>query len=124
MADERRAAQRYCTLVNAGRDVRLWDEALRQHIYLDDEKFVKRMQALANLQQVSRRDVPKAQRSMPLTLAQWLDTTESRDEALLWAHTKSGISMTAMAAELHCSVSYVSRLIKRAQAAFETKQGI
>ena len=57
--------------------------------------------------------MPKAQRSKPLTLARWLDTTESRDEALLWAHTKSGISMTAIADEMDYSVSYVSRLIKR-----------
>ncbi len=34
-ADERRAAQRYVALVAGGRDVRLWDEALRQHVAAD-----------------------------------------------------------------------------------------
>ena len=116
-ADGRRAARRYAALVDAGRDVRLWDQALRQQIYLGDEAFVERMQALADPQQIAARDVPRQQRSKPLTLAKWLSTTEDQGEALLRAHTQSGISMTAIADEMGLSVSYVSRLIARAEAA-------
>ena len=116
-ADGRRAARRYAALVDAGRDVRLWDQALRQQIYLGDEAFVERMQALADPQQIAARDVPRLQRSKPFTLGKWLSTTEDRGEALLRAHTQSGISMTAIADEMGLSVSYVSRLIARAEAA-------
>jgi len=60
VADERHAAQRYVALVAAGRDVRLWDEALHQQIYLGDEAFVERMQAFVaanlNLVAASRRE--------------------------------------------------------------------
>ncbi len=117
VADQRRAAQRYTALVAAGRDVRLWDDALRQQVYLGDEAFVERMQALAAPRQVAARDVPRVQRSKPLTLAQWLGASDSRDDAFLRAHTQSGISMTAIAGEMGLSVSYVSRLIGRAEAA-------
>jgi putative transposase len=47
-ADHRRAAQRYAELVAAGHGEALWDEGLRQQIYLGDETFVDRMQVLAD----------------------------------------------------------------------------
>ena len=123
-ADQRRAAQRYTALVAAGRDVRLWDDALRQQVYRGDEAFVERMQALAAPRQVAARDVPRVQRSKPLTLAQWLGASENRDDAFLLAHTNSGISMTAIADEMGLSVSYVSRLIERSEAARKAMQSV
>jgi putative transposase len=39
--------------VAAAGDVRLWDEALRQQIYLGDEAFVERMQKLADPQRAA-----------------------------------------------------------------------
>jgi putative transposase len=121
VADERRATQRYVALVAAGRDVRLWDEALRQQIYLGDKAFVERMQALAVPQQEASRDVPRPQRSKPLTLSQWLGSSESRAQAFLCAHTQSGISMTAIAREMGLSISYVSRLIGCAEATLQAR---
>jgi len=44
--DAKRAAQRYEKLVEQGKDVRLWDAALRQQIYLGDDSFIQRMQSL------------------------------------------------------------------------------
>ena len=41
----------------------------------------------------------------------------SREEALLRAHTESGLTMSAIAKELGLSVSRVSRLIARAEGA-------
>ena len=114
-ADHRRAAVRYTALVAAGREVRLWDDALRQQIYLGDDSFVERMQALAEPQRIGARDIPKEQRSKALTLSQWLDTCGTRDEAVFRAHAESRLSMTAIARELGLSVSRISRVIAKAE---------
>ena len=114
-ADRRRAARRYAALVAQGRDVALWDEGLRQQIYLGDEAFVDRMQALAEPPRKAARDTPRAQRSAPSTLQQWLAQCASREEALYRAHTEGALTMTALARELGLSISRVSRLIARAQ---------
>jgi putative transposase len=53
-ADHRTAARRYERLVAEGLDVDLWAQALTQQIYLGDDDFVARMQALAS--QPSLRD--------------------------------------------------------------------
>ena len=55
--------------------------------------------------------------------AQWLSTCDSREEALLRAHTESGLTMSAIAKELGLSVSRVSRLIARAEGAKEESSG-
>jgi len=117
-ADSRRAAARYAAWVAAGRDVLLWTDALRQQIYLGDDDFVQRMQALAgpagSLSSQSAAEVPRAQRRQnQRTLAQWLQHCPSREEALWSAYTKSGLRMSDLAQELGLSVSRVSRLIAR-----------
>ena len=116
-ADHRRAASRYAELVASSSDVRLWDTALRQQIYLGDEAFVGRMQALAEPQRATAREVPKAQRRKNRSLSQWLADCGNREEALYKAYTESGLSMSAIARELGLSVSRVSRLITRAEEA-------
>jgi REP element-mobilizing transposase RayT/DNA-directed RNA polymerase specialized sigma24 family protein len=116
-SDRRRAASRYARLVAEARDVRLWDEALRQQIYLGDEAFVERMQKLADPQRTAAREIPKAQRRTMRSLAQWLSTCDSREEALFRAHTESALTMSAIAKEIGLSVSRVSRLIARAEEA-------
>jgi DNA-directed RNA polymerase specialized sigma24 family protein len=116
-ADHRRAATGYAELVAAASQVRLWDSALRQQIYLGDEAFVERMQALAEPQRASAREIPKAQRRRANSLAHWLASCDSREEALYKAYTESGLSMSAIAAELGLSVSRISRLIARAEQA-------
>ena len=116
-AERRRAANRYAHLVAAAPDVRLWDSALRQQIYLGDENFVERMQALAEPHNSTDHDIPKAQRRKARSLAQWLGNCESRDEALYLAYTQSALSMSAIARELGLSTSRVSRLIARAEQA-------
>lgn len=116
-SDRRHAANRYARLVTAARDVRLWDEALRQQIYLGDEAFVERMQKLADPQRKAAREIPKAQRRTTRGLVQWLSACDSREEALFRAHTESGLTMSAIARELGLSVSRVSRLIAREERA-------
>ena len=115
-AHARRARQLYAQLVEAGRDLRLWDQGLNKQIYLGDDDFVQRMQSLATGARAASKDVPKAQRSAPRTLAYWLNACNSREEALRCAYVHSGISMTALAAGLGLSVARVSQLIARAEA--------
>jgi putative transposase len=116
-ADRRRAARRYADLMASATDIRLWDTALRQQIYLGSEAFVERMQARVAPRNTADRDIPKAQRRTARSLDQWLATCNSREEALYRAHTHSALSMSAIARELGLSVSRVSRLIARAEQA-------
>jgi putative transposase len=115
VADHHRAAAIYAQLVAAVPDANLWDSALRQQIYLGNEGFVERMQALADPRNSNDPDIPKVQRLRVRTLAQWLASGEKREDALYQAHTAGGISMTAIARVLGLSVSRVSRLIARAE---------
>lgn len=116
---QRRAAQRYADLVAAARDLRLWDEGLRQQIYLGDQAFVARMQSLAGgverLEHES--DIAGPHRRAPevKTLKQHLAETGSREQALWLGHAESGLTMTAMAQALGLSTARVSQLIRKAR---------
>ena len=126
-ADWRRAARRYAELVqrddgNLSRsDSSFWAERLRQQIYLGSAEFVERMQSQWGTPQGARAlptrriDVPKPQRARAKTLAQWMNELPTREAALRAAHVQSGLSMTALAAELGLTVGRVSQLIKRAE---------
>jgi putative transposase len=115
-ADHRTAARRYERLVAEGLDVDLWTLALSQQMFLGDDEFVSRMQALASKPSLRDRAVPKTQRSRPRTLHQWLKACDTREEALRNAYVHSGLSMTSMAGELGLTVARVSQLIARAEA--------
>ena len=115
-AESRRAARCYAELVAVGRDVRLWGLGLNKQIYLGDDAFVARMQSQGQHPGVTSKEVPKAQRSTPRDLTHWLSVCETREEALRRANVESGISMTALAAQLGVSVARVSQLIARAEA--------
>lgn len=113
-ADRRRGA--LCpSLVAAGRNEALWDEALRQQIYLGDDDFVARMLALAEPARALAVDVPrihrKEQRRIKRSLDQWLKECATREQAMWSAYTRSGLRMAEMARVMGLSVSRVSRLI-------------
>lgn len=110
-----KASLAYADLVAAGKDVALWPDHLRQQMYLGDEAFVLRMQALASDRAVSSKEIPKAQRASPKALQDWLALMPSRDEAIVAAHRHSQLSMSDIARDLGLSVSRVSRIIARAQ---------
>ncbi len=101
-ADRRRTADRYARLVASVPDASLWDSALRQQIYLCDESFVERMQALAEPRNSTDPDIPRAQRRKSRTLAQWLASCENRKEAQYRAHTESALSMSGIATRWRC----------------------
>ena len=112
-ADHRQAAKRYAALVASAPDLQIWPRGLRQQIYLGDEQFVERMQALMAAPRLDDRDIPRPQRLPLQPLQEWLAQSASREEGLCRAHTQGGMSMTSIAAALGLSVSRVSRLIAR-----------
>ena len=114
-ADPRRAARMYAQWVAAGRDVRLWDDALNRQVFLGDDNFVERMQALMAPASKTAPAIPLRQRGAPKGLSDWLRECSSREEALWMAHTHSGLRMTALAAELGLSVVRVSQLIAKVE---------
>jgi hypothetical protein len=58
-SDCQQAAAMYAELVAAGRDVKLWDTALRQQIYLGSEAFAERMQEQATPRRREAAEVPR-----------------------------------------------------------------
>lgn len=115
--DRKNAALRYAALVANGDvgDVSIWQTGLRQQVFLGDDAFVARMQALATPAQRGTLDVPKAQRRSPATLQECLKRTSDRASALRMAYRDHGSTMTALAREVGLSVSRVSRLIAEAE---------
>lgn len=113
-ADRRRAAQRYVTHVAAGKGVKLWDEALKGQIFLGDDRFVERMQALMAADRASDGNIPRPQRHRsPSPIAQYLTHKAGRDAGIHLAATEGQHSLTAIAAAAGLSVSRVSRIVKR-----------
>ncbi|HVJ26060.1 MAG TPA: hypothetical protein VM493_00915, partial [Vicinamibacterales bacterium] len=114
-ADRQTAIQQYTEWVNAGLGKRLWDEALRQQIYLGDDAFVERMQAEANPVRRASADIPSVQSNRPWSLRQWFASSRSTPEAVWRAHVEGGLSMSNMAKEMGRSVSSISRMIRLAE---------
>lgn len=113
-ADHREAARRYAALVASAPDLKIWPEGLRQQIYLGDEDFVRRMQAMAAAPRMHDKDIPKPQRLFTARpLHEWLAQGATREEGMYLAHTEGGVTMTSIANTLELSVSRVSRLISK-----------
>ncbi len=116
---KRRAVQRYAELVAAPQSHRLWEQALRQQIYLGDDEFVARMQERAGLSTGLERgkDIPTAQRRQQQgrALSEYLAESATREEALWLAHAKSAMTMTQIGRELGLTTARVSQLIRRHQ---------
>ncbi len=110
--DRALAANRYAALVAQGKDVRLWDEALKGQIYLGDESFMTRMQALLAPEQVAASDVPGIQRRPPPLSLEQLLNHHPRNEAIAQAHIVGGHSMSSIAKAVGLSVSRVSRIVR------------
>lgn len=94
----------------------MWDEGLRQKIYLGEENFVARMQALLARDQLKSYDVPRIQRSgKVLMVAEYLRQNMERNDAIFLAYQEGKHTMSAIAKETGLSVSRVSRLIAAAE---------
>jgi putative transposase len=73
--------------------------------------FVSRMLAKASPARKQAKEVPRAQRKLPITLAAFVEAHQDRDAALHAAYKTAGLTMTQIAAERGLSVSRVSRVI-------------
>lgn len=113
--DRRRAAHRYAALVAEGHGDRLWDQALRQQIYLGDDAFIEQIQKRCEPVRLAHPEISRLHRSRPKDWAQWLAICGTREEALRRAYREGGISMSELARKLALSVSRISRLIARAE---------
>jgi putative transposase len=113
--DQARGRQKYAQLVSSARGLHLWEQALNRQVYLGDDDFVRRMQARLAPSQVRSKEVPKAQRSLPKTYAQWLLVCDTREQAMRCAHQQSGLTMTAIGEEAGLSAARVSQLIAKAE---------
>ena len=61
----------------------LWDKTLQQQIFPGDDASIARMPALAAAPLLGSPQIPRPQRSMHLTRAEWLEKCETREEALI-----------------------------------------
>lgn len=113
--DRQIAAGCYEEFVAQGRDVRLWERALRQDIYLGDDAFVRHVQRRANAAALASAAVPANQRRSPLVAPVRNALGASRDEAIGRAYREQAMSMTAIAQTVGLSISQVSRVIRRGE---------
>lgn len=110
-----RAASIYAEFVAAGSSQRLWEEALRQDIYLGGEAFIARTQASARVDQVCAEEIPEVQRRAPQPCAVNFKSAQERLEAVGRAYAVSGMRMREIAEVVGLSVSQVSRLIAQTE---------
>jgi REP element-mobilizing transposase RayT len=133
-----RAAAKYAEFVAQGKGVPLWDEHLRQQIYLGDDAFIVRMQKLAGIDSTTRAadergqkppwnarqkpNVSKIHTSAPVRdgdlkryAAMKCRGKDQRNQNIADAFYQGGHSQTAIALAFDVSTSTVSRVV----AAFE-----
>ena len=127
------AARDYAEFVGQGRGVRLWDDALRQQIYLGDDAFINKMQAHVTHLNAATTTPATKQRSENLSKVQSsapaLDCgiehfvrqaiagegTSARNQAMVDAFFKGGHTQTAIAQAFAVAASTVSRVIKASE---------
>jgi REP element-mobilizing transposase RayT/DNA-directed RNA polymerase specialized sigma24 family protein len=119
-ADARRAAKRYAELVCSAPDLRLWEQGLRQQIYLGSEDFVTRMQEQVRPQQLAAPEIPRAQRKRAKSALeqdplQALADGPKTDADIARCYRDSGLTMAQIAAALGVSVPTISRRVMKGQ---------
>ena len=115
-AQRRTAARRYAALVDEAGQASIWQTGLRRQVFLGDDAFVDRTLRRASSATLRAAAVPRVQRSRPLPLAHWLKVCATREEAFYRAHVDSGMTMTAIGAEVGLTLGRVSQLIQRVEA--------
>ncbi len=119
-----RAADKYAEFVAQGKGVALWEEHLRQQIYLGDNAFVTRMQKLAGIEGAAPpRNAHKAQVSkshlhapmkaddLAVYTSRRAATKAQRNRNIADAFYQGGHSQIAIASAFGVSTSTVSRVV-------------
>jgi hypothetical protein len=104
-------------------DADLWQQGLRQQVFLGDEEFVGRMlgeQAARHGSPTRVDGIPRRQTRRPASLDRLLAQHGDRDEAIVQACRDGGFTRSAIARQLGLSVSRVSRVISMAEARGKT----
>lgn len=116
-ADRGAAAGRYAAMVERAFNATLWDDGLRQQVFLGDEAFVARMLGQAEPRTRTAREVPRRQRQLPTAVSPHAFTADGpgRAAAMRAAYVEGGLTMTGIARQSGLSVSRVSRLIAAAE---------
>lgn len=92
-AERTRAASLYARMVADADEGQLWQQGLRQQVFLGDESFVRRTLQEAVLPEAQRlREVPRVQRRPPASLQTLLASSSHRAEGLLAACTSRAAS--------------------------------
>ena len=115
-ARRRLAARRYAELVDDASQESIWQTGLQRQVFLGDDAFVDRSLKRASSASLRAGAVPRAQRSRPMPLGHWLKVCATREEAFYRAHVDSGMTMTAIGAEVGLTLGRVSQLIQRVEA--------
>ncbi len=114
------ARRRYAQFVSAGKNVRLWEEALSGQIYLGDERFASKVRGKSAAASDSA-EIPRAQRrARRRPIAAYLAARAGRDCGIVRAYFEGGHTQTAIARTVGLSVSRVSRLIMMHEAKGKT----
>ena len=109
-----KAANRYASLVAAGKGVALWEQALSQQIYLGDQNFIDKMQAKLHPAKANSKEIPRVQRkALVKPLQYYLSQAADRDAGILRALQEGHYSLTEIAGNVGLSLSRVSRIVKR-----------
>jgi hypothetical protein len=102
---------RYAKFVAQGKGVKLWNDALRDHIYLGDDTFVARMQKRIAVK--PRHELARVQhRPAGRSLAHYFAKADS-DYAIRQAYGEGGHTQTAIAKATGLAISRMSRLNSR-----------
>ncbi len=122
-----RQCETYTEFVAQGKGVPLWDQRLKQQIYLGDSAFIERMQKLGGIDAPAINDrsgqrkaqVNKVQASAPpleSSIERFVGTGDEskaqRNQNIVDAFYKGGHTQTAIAAAFKLSSSTVSRVIQ------------
>lgn len=115
-AQRRLAARRYAAWVDDSAQDSIWQTGLRRQVFLGDDAFVDQSLKRAASASLRAAAVPRPQRSRPMPLSHWLQACATREEAFYRAHVDSGMTMTAIGAEVGLTMGRVSQLIQRVEA--------
>jgi len=113
--DTRQAIHLWIVAVAQGLGVDPWMNNLRAEIFLGDEQFVARMQALATRQRLECDEIARVQRTDEHQLSRWLTPEHSKPEAYRRAYTEGGMTMAEIGRQAGLTASRVSRLISTAE---------
>ena len=113
--DRRRAALAYAQFVGEGLDANPWADKLNHEVFLGDDAFVARMQALGAAVPAACPEIPASQRGPQTNSPDRAAASAKRADEFRVAYRNQGMTMAQIARHANLSISRISRLIARAE---------